>query len=135
MTQEKEEYLVSKYPKIFRDINEDMTVTAMCWGVECRDGWLWILDQLCDCIQGYIDANPHLEIPQVIATQVKEKYGDLRFYYNGGDSTIHGMVWLAEHMSWNTCEDCGSTEDIEHTEGWVHTWCKKCANKAKNKTE
>ena len=50
----------------------------------------------------------------------------LRFYINSADDTIYGMVWLAENMSYNICETCGSTTDIIHTKGWIKTICKKC---------
>jgi hypothetical protein len=68
-------------------------------------------------------------IPQVTVDQVKEKFGSLRFYYSGGDDTIHGMVWLAEHMSYNICEICGSTKNIGRTTGWIKTLCEDCATK------
>jgi hypothetical protein len=129
MTRELDELLVSKYPKIFADRHGDMRATAMCWGFECNDGWFWLLDSLCSSIQGYIDNNGHLNIPQVVATQVKEKFGGLRFYHYGGDDIIHGMVWLAEHQSYNICENCGSTKDIGRTSGWVYVRCKECAEK------
>jgi hypothetical protein len=65
-------------------------------------------------------------IPQVVATQVKEKFGTLSFYFDGGDDYIDGMVRLTEHMSANVCEFCGSTENIGRTKGWISTICKKC---------
>lgn len=126
MKTELDEQLVKKYSKIFADRNADMKETAMCWGFECGDGWYWLIDNLCDSIQSYIDQNEHLHIPQVIATQVKEKWGGLRFYINGGDGRIAGMIQLAEHMSFKICEICGSTENIKQTEGWVQSLCPNC---------
>ncbi len=126
MSPEKDKYLVERYPKIFRDRNGDMRTTAMCWGLDCHDGWFNIIEQLCDSIQNYIDLNPHLNITQVVATQVKEKFGGLCFYYIGGDDVIRGMVRLAENMSYNTCEFCGSIENIGYTKGWIYTICKEC---------
>ncbi len=92
------------------------------------DGWYWLIDQLCECIQSYIDANKK---DQIEATQVKEKFGTLSFYYHGGDEMISGMVWLAENMSGSICETCGSTENITQTKGWIKTICKKCLEKEK----
>lgn len=46
-------------------------------------------------------------IPPVCIDQVKEKFGVLRFYCEGGDDTIRGMIRLAEHMSSITCEITG----------------------------
>ena len=60
--------------------------------------------------------------PQVVADQVKEKFGTLRFYYHGGDDVIHGMVRMAEAMSAVTCEECGAP-GVRRGGGWVHTYC------------
>ena len=38
-------------------------------------------------------------IDQVVAVQVKEKFGTLRFYYHGGDDVIDGIVGMAASMS------------------------------------
>ena len=61
--------------------------------------------------------------------QIKEKFGGLRFYYSGGDDEIAGMVSLAENLSYNICEICGSTKDIGYTKGWITTMCKECYEK------
>jgi hypothetical protein len=42
---------------------------------------------------------------------------------------IDGMVWLAESMSYHTCEECGTMKNIGHTSGWVRTLCSDCASK------
>jgi hypothetical protein len=127
MTNELDEKLCAKYPKIFVDRHGDMRSTAMCWGIECGDGWYWLIDNLCQTIQSYLDNNKHLGISQVIAVQVKEKYGTLRFYYSGGDETVGGMVWFAEHLSGRICESCGSAKDVAKTQGgWIQTLCGVC---------
>lgn len=61
-------------------------------------------------------------IPQVVAVQVKEKFGGLRFYYNGGDDQIQGMVRMAESMSVVTCETCGAPGSTRGG-GWIRTLC------------
>jgi len=47
MRKELDETLCAKYPLIFKDRNADMRTTAMCWGLECGDGWYNIIDTLC----------------------------------------------------------------------------------------
>ena len=69
------------------------------------------------------------EIPQVVADQVKEKYGTLRFYYHGGDDVIDGMVRMAEAMSAVTCEVCGNP-GTQRGGGWILTLCDAHANSA-----
>ena len=80
-------------------------------------------------IEDKFEKEEYETISQVIATQVKEKFSGLRFYYDGGDEKIDGMVWLAEHMSYYICEDCGSTENIGQTKGWITTLCEDCSKK------
>lgn len=124
MKDELDEQLVKKYPKIFRDRYEDMTKTAMCWGFECGDGWYQILDSLCGQIQHHIDWQNKTEekVKQVVAVQVKEKFGGLRFYYEGGDEQIYGMVRMAESWADNTCEVCGHPGKSRGG-GWIKTLC------------
>ena len=47
MKRELDSHLCEKYPLIFKDRNADMRTTAMCWGLECGDGWYNIIDVLC----------------------------------------------------------------------------------------
>lgn len=65
------------------------------------------------------------KIPQVVASQIKEKFGTLRFYYNGGDEYIHGLAAMAEAMSVRTCESCGVPAKTGGT-GWLRTMCQPC---------
>ena len=59
---------------------------------------------------------------QVVADQVKEKFGGLRFYYHGGDDEVSGMVRMAESWAAHTCENCGNAGTLRHG-GWVRTLC------------
>ena len=129
MQQKLDSYLVEKYPKIFINRHKGPMNSCMFFGFDHNDGWFWILDQLCNSIQGYIDMNNKWntdKISQVVADQVKEKYGILNFYCHGGNDQIDGMISLAETMSSNTCEFCGSTENVGKTNGWIYTICKDC---------
>lgn len=69
-----------------------------------------------------------VKIPQLVADQVKEKFGGLRFYSSGGDEYTRGMIHLAEELSHYICEECGTMDDtVECTgRGWVRTLCLKC---------
>lgn len=127
MNLELENKLFNKYPKIF--VGKDLPIdeSLMSFGIECGDGWYWLIDNLCESIQNYIDNNFHLNISQVIATQIKEKFGGLRFYYSNGNDLIDGMVWFAENLSYKICEVCGSTKNVSQNDiGWIYTRCDKC---------
>jgi hypothetical protein len=135
MRKELDDKLVAKYPKIFADRHAPMTQTCMCWGFDCADGWYFLIDNLCACIQGYIDHNSHLNIPQVVAMQVKEKFGTLRFYISGGDELTRGMVWLADYMSGRICEICGKEGKVEVIHGWYECRCSEHSRLEKDKIE
>ena len=130
MKQELQERLFEKYPKIFCQKDLPMQVTCMCWGITCGDGWFNIIDALCGQIQHHIKYNIHRGEGTIVAeaTQVKEKYGSLRFYYEGGDEYIGGLVRMAEAMSSVTCESCGNP-GTSNKRGWIHTLCSCCKSK------
>ena len=102
----------------------------MCWGFCCGDGWYQILDSLCDQIQHHIDWKQEQKekynrgegCKQVVAVQVKEKFGGLRFYYSGGDDVIDNMVDSAEVTADKTCEMCGKPGE-KRGGGWIKTLC------------
>jgi len=116
--------LCERYPRILVNRHPIPQTPAMCWGFECGDGWFNILDQLFKIIQQHIDlkAKAGKEVTQVVAVQVKEKFGGLRFYYDGGDEKIFGMVRMAEAMSYKTCETCGNPGELKN-EGWMKVCC------------
>jgi len=124
MKQELDNQLCEKYPKIFANRHKPMTETCMCWGFECGDGWYNIIDRLCSLIQSHIDWTEKQGHPvsHVVADQVKEKCGSLRFYYSGGDQYISGLVAMAEAMTEVTCEVCG-VPGVSRGGGWIRTLC------------
>jgi hypothetical protein len=65
-------------------------------------------------------------VEQVVVTQIKEKFGTLRFYYHGGDDYIRGLESMADSMSARICEDCGKPGKIR-SGGWVRTLCEEHA--------
>ena len=124
--------LYKKYPKLLCKI-----------AFECGDGWEWLLHNLCDLLQFDIDRNNHR---QIHFTQIKEKFGTLRAYYEYTEAFVAeelegdyiqnlsrvgeqaGMVKLAELMSASICEECGSTNKAKlYTfKGWKYTRCPSC---------
>jgi hypothetical protein len=57
-----------------------------------------------------------------VASQVKEKYGTLRFYVDGASEEHRNYIAFAEIMSGNTCEKCGAPGKIRGR-GWYYTAC------------
>ena len=118
--------LLTKYPKIFRQSKLPMNQTCMCWGIATGSGWYDIIDKLCGEIQAYCDKNGC----QIEATQVKEKFGLLRFYTNVSNDDVDAMIERAEVQSSKTCESCGTTKGVKlRGTGWKNTLCDKCGSK------
>jgi len=59
-----------------------------------------------------------------VVTQVKEKYGGLRFYVHGASDEQYAYIRFAESMSYRTCDVCGD-KGKPNREGWVTTRCAK----------
>jgi len=59
-------------------------------------------------------------------TQVKEKYGGLRFYINGASREVHDEISAAERKSQEICEICGNPGELCTTGGWYNTFCETC---------
>jgi hypothetical protein len=68
---------------------------------------------------------------QVEASQVKEKYGGLRFYVDRSNETVDGMISLAEALSEKICDECGGP-GRPNDMGWISTLCDSCRNKREN---
>jgi len=146
MTPAREKELVAKYPDILSRCGGDIQETCLAWGMEHGDGWANLLESLlksideeCKRINSKYD---DLEF-RIVAEQIKEKYGSIRFYFDilycldpseeqrididVSLSRIDGMVRMAENLSSMTCEVCGLTgkksKDI-----FPHVRCSKCAN-------
>jgi hypothetical protein len=107
-----------RFPKMF----------SQPYGGFCVDkGWWPIIESLCANIQSHTDwwnknHEKHPVVEQVVVTQIKEKFGGLRFYYDGGDETIRGMVRMAEAWADKSCEECGAP-GTSGGKGWIKTLC------------
>lgn len=127
--------LKEKYPKILKDMYGDMMKTCMHFGIETGDGWYDLLDSLMHNIQWYCD-KPEKNV-QLVASQIKTKFGDLRFYFdlhskygdefdyvtNKNDYEVfHALIRYAEDLSAVTCEVCGNKGETFRT-GWHGTYC------------
>jgi hypothetical protein len=110
--QEMQEYFPKVFPKIF---------TGQYGGIAIGTGWFDILNSACQLIQSHCDWQKD-KCPQVVAAQVKEKFGGLRFYVDGGDEYTHGIISMAEQMSGKVCEECGTPGETGG-KGWISTLC------------
>lgn len=131
--------LVVTHPRLFRG-NQPVVASDL------PTGWFHIVDALCRDIEALLESEPdRLEV-----TQIKEKFGGLRFYYSlegaedmfldiqmdRGIQTIvgHGdgpplmdqirsLVDAASLRSTTTCQDCGAPGVRAAWGGWIGTLC------------
>jgi hypothetical protein len=133
MTRELQNKLIKKYYEFFKWLeNYKGPIAPMSFGISCHDGWYLLLDNLMgnikihiEHVNSYNEKKIYLEIKQI-----KEKFGGLCFYYEGGDTEIRGMVRIIESLSYSICEFCGTTHNVGKTKKrWIYTICEDCRNK------
>ena len=160
MNRHYDNYLVRKYPLLYRDRHGDMRTTAMVWGFSCGDGWFnildtlsaklsypyeeakWRLDWLLENKPSEIEAikEQQLRISELEenhprAVQVKEKFGSLRFYVDGIVRPDHrAAIAFAESLSVRTCEVCGA-RGKQRGGGWIRTLCNTHAMESKQRSD
>ena len=117
-TKEFEEYLISIGGlKNGHYSDKPNIITNIC---ECSEGWLQLIH---DLIKELIKAGWNKEI-----CQIKEKFGELRFYPNECSGKQWDIIDKYMLLSSKTCENCSSTEGAETrwNSGWARTLCTKC---------
>ena len=80
----------------------------------------WDIERAEDAMENDIKVQP--KVTWVHVEQIKEKFGGLRFYYQGGNEHISGMVTMAEVWAGRSCETCGNV-GVRRSGGWIRTLC------------
>ena len=151
MDQKLDDKLCADFPEIFADRRSNHTKTAMCWGFDCADGWEPLIRMSCERIMSPIrlteynltqwpadDADgiarlrarlSELRTTIPVASQVKEKFGGLRFYVHGGDQRVDDIIANGEAMSYYVCQDCGTMATAQlYPFSWHSTLCDRHAD-------
>jgi hypothetical protein len=126
MNSENSERLLSDFPQLYRlrkfdPLRPETHTVFAIWGFECGDGWMDLIYRLSQAITAHAESTGL----DVAATQVKEKFGTLRFYVNYGDKDVFRLIDAAEHESATICELCGAPGTLL-TKGWHSTRCDSC---------
>lgn len=130
-------------PTVLQQLHDDVIESCMGWGICCEDGWFEILYRLVRDLEQL-----GLEYPKahVEALQIKEKYGDLCFYYSvEGDPesadyeiierVARDLVRAAEQDASDTCEICGKQGAVNRcVNDWFQTLCEDCWKEQKKHT-
>ena len=143
MEEQKFEELAKRHPDLFQK-SENFEFSI-------GNGWYDIIDTLCGMISYRVEnaksrlkyamenpdvkftkpitelekdvANALEELPSI--AQVKEKFGTLRFYVDGGTEEMHHYIDFAEAMTAHVCEECGNPGK-SRSGNWVKVLCNDC---------
>ena len=131
MKKELDEALCRDFPLLFSDRRKDPKTTCMYWGFYCGDGWEPIIREAASKLEPLIEqwVKDHIndedfEDWQPRASQIKEKFGTLRFYLSSGTDEMFEIVEKAEEKSETICEVCGKPGKLSGP-GWYKTVCEE----------
>lgn len=129
-----EESLKKNHPAILKEMWGDPKKTCMAWGMECDDGWYNLLDSTMSKLDFAVKSFNVAGSPTTfVASQVKEKFGTLSFYYEADSasdlakSIIRDIVRMSEIESSSTCEVTGVHGSLCVSGGWLKTLCREKA--------
>lgn len=117
--------LFEDFPHLFQGRFLPVTENLMGFGFECTDGWFNIIYELSAKLTELINQMPPERRQYCYATQVKEKFGGLRFYMLGSTDEMEDLISEAENLSYKTCEFCGAPGK-PNIGGWITTMCEDC---------
>lgn len=117
--------LLAKYPTIFS--KGDYSIP---------DAWIPIVDKLCANIEEYFALRRGARLfiesdtgEQFTCLQMKEKFGELRFYCNHYYPIIDQLIDYASYQSRSICQKCGSRYNVNVYGPWISYLCDKHAPK------
>lgn len=121
MNDENTEKLFKEFPLLYKDLDY----------FECGDGWFALIYELSEKLEKLIlkhqkETQKDEEISFCYATQVKEKFGSLRFYLTCKTDEMKKEVERAEEQSEKICEICGAPGKIESYSVWRACRCEGC---------
>ena len=123
---ENNKQLCSKFP--FLKLDDEYNYT---WLDSLDSGWRTAFgDKMCEELLDILKKSNYVDKYKI--TQIKEKYGSLRWYDCGVPSDIFNeyLEWLNkyENLSSKTCICCGNYAQVV-TRGWIQPYCKECIKK------
>jgi hypothetical protein len=114
MNEKNTEFLLRTYPELYQQI----------YNFACGDGWFLLIEELSAEIYNECKRSGCT----CICSDVKEKYGTLRFYTDASNDKIDKLVDKAEAESAKICEICGCPGHLRGNT-WFSTYCDDCMEK------
>lgn len=106
---------IARFPNLYHHLKH--------W--ECGPGWHPLLIELSGKLEGMIERDESTEcFPR--ASQVKEKFGLLRFYMFQETRLMRDLISEYEKRSSFICEECGTEGTLQFHRNWWMTRCEDC---------
>ena len=117
--------LITAFPHLYRTWQgrDMLEVWRTRQDFECGNGWFDLLWQLSTQLEALLAALPETERGAYAPTNVKEKFGGLRFYMTKNTPEMERAISWGEGQSMRTCEQCGETGARVEQEGMIRTCC------------
>lgn len=119
-----------------KDIHTSISIYPYCFTEldNMEPGWRKAFGiQMCEEIRR--DLIKHNFLNKYRIVEIKEKYGELR-WYDGGipiGSKVWDIIEKYSDISTHTCYICGAPGKIINDNGWLVTMCSDCYKKSKEK--
>ena len=126
------EELLTRYPILFSKFSY----------FECNNGWFYIIN---DASFELEQINRSFSNPEykVVAFQIKDKFGSLRYYvefsdalvedepvYNKVSNKVYTILQKVENLSSKVCQSCAGELSVRNsTKGYKEVYCEKCSTK------
>ena len=115
--------LVKKYPFLVID---GLNPEEGTWRDNIPMGWEHLFDLMCEKLLEEIEDTDMFETFRF--EEVKEKFGELRIYSDGGNEETDRIIDEWSFLSGYICENCGNPV-VRVTTGWISPVCFDCWSK------
>lgn len=126
--------LIKKYPwlqirNIWTGELLDSEYYEFTWLDDLPDGWRKVFGlQMVEELDQLLKKANYQDKYRI--SQIKEKYGELRWYDNGVPMEIskeyNKLLYKYEELSRHTCIVCGEPGEIDYKKYWMMPLCNKC---------
>ena len=125
MKTELDEALCRDFPNLYKSLRHRGPEAPSSFGFSTGDGWEPVIRRLSEKLEKLIVEMPEDQREHCRASQVKEKFGGLRFYMSSSTDAMEKAIAEAEDECSVLCETCGGTGSSRGG-GWIRTLCDVC---------
>jgi hypothetical protein len=127
MNEKNTEALYVKFPQLYKQHLLTPEESSMHWRFQCDNGWFEIIYDISVQLQKITSIQP------IEATEVKQKWGSLRYRVNMDSPEIDKLIKHAEDRARVTCEACGARSVTRYIcARWRIVLCANCAKKGRD---